>query len=725
MRLLKLLFTFLLLSVGVMHLFAQEQKISLEEIYLKPIFRQKSFSGIINLSDGRYFAQIQPDNSIFYYDYEKGELKGTILTSEIFKANFGENESIGELIFSPDESTLLIAVNSESIYRHTSVSNYYIFDRKLQLFSPLDVNGKQMAAKYSPDGNKIAYVRDNNLFVKFLNTGNSTQITTDGKRTEIINGMPDWVYEEEFSTSNSFEWSASGNKLAYIKYNETRVKEYTLINYGKTYPEVFKYKYPKPGEDNSIISVHIFDVNTNSALTADIGSDSDIYIPRIKWMKSSENLAITRLNRLQNKVEILSTNGNTGFSKVILTEEDKCYINQNLDLHFITGDNFFRLTEKSGFSHISYYDNEGKVLNEVTSGNCEVNALLGIEEVYKVVYYSSNERSVLGKDIYSINFDGSNKKLLSPKAGTNIARFNTDFSYFINYNTNANTPLNITLNDKTGNELRVIEDNFKLRTLIKEREFVKKEFFSFKTQDGISLNGWIMKPHILDEGKKYPVLMYVYGGPGSQSVLDAWGGYDYIWYQYLVQNGYVIACVDNRGTGGRGADFERLAYLNLGKYELNDQIEAAKYLGSLSYIDKDRFGIFGWSYGGYMAALCMTLGSPNFKLGLVVAPVTDWRYYDNIYTERYMRTPKENPDGYFNFSPLNFADKLSGKLFLAHGSEDDNVHPQNTYEFIDKLVLANKQFDLAIYTNKNHNISGGNTRYHLFSKMTDYLFKNL
>jgi len=698
------------------------QDFSLEDIFMSRKFTAKSFSGYVHLKDGERYAKIDKDLNIIAYSYKSGEKDFVLFPGEEFKKEFGDSSFFDNYELCNDESKILFYMNTEAIYRTSSEYNCYVYDIGKKKFSPV-YEGKIQLAVFSPDAKKISFIRENDLYIKNLENNEITRVTHDGKINEVINGKADWVYEEEFGLRTGYVWSPDSKKLAYIRFDESNVKEYYLQVWGELYPELTKYKYPKAGEDNSVVSVFSYNYETGKTISIDIGEEKDIYIPRIKWTNDANLLSVVRLNRLQNKMEILIADGTTGNSKVILTEENDRYIDENYDLHFTNGNNFLILSDKSGFRHIYYYDINGNLINQITKGNYEVISILSSDN--ERVYYSSNEPSPLRKAIYAKVYDGSGKRVLSPENGTTNASFSKGNKYFFRYYSNANTPSEISLCDNNGKLIRVIEENAKLKEIMAENNFVKRNFFTFKTTNGTELNGSIMKPNDIKDDEKLPVIMYVYAGPGSQLAVDAYSPMDYIWAQYLVKKGYIFVIVDGRGTGGRGQEFEKMNYLKLGLNETEDQIEAAKYLGSLAFVDKNRIGIFGWSYGGYMVSLCMTLGADYFKTGVGVAPVTDWRYYDNIYTERYMRRPVDNPEGYRAGSPINYAEKLKGKLLLMHGTEDDNVHMQNTIDFISALTKAGKQIDLMIYPNKNHSIFGGNTRYMLFSKVTEFFLKNL
>jgi dipeptidyl-peptidase-4 len=560
-----------------------------------------------------------------------------------------------------------------------------------------------------------------------LSSGEEKQITLDGKNNEIINGRSDWVYEEEFSFAQAFYWSPDGKHIAYYKFNETEVPEYSMTMFEGLYPYDYRYKYPKAGEKNSVVSIHIYTLENGATKSVEIGSEKDQYIPRIRWTQNANSLCVLRMNRHQNKLDYLLADAASGNSRVMMTEEDKYYIDiEKEQLTFLAnGKQFINASERDGYNHLYLYDMNGKLIKQITKGNWEVTDIYGIDQKKGLIYYQSTESSPLQRDVYVIGFNGVAKRKISTLSGTNSASFSTDFSYYILSNHSAKSPIYVSLHDNSGKVIRVLEDNAKTKKTYSEYQISPTEFFSFTTSEGVSLNGYMIKPANFDASKKYPVFLYVYGGPGSQNVADAWGGARSVWFNYLAQKGYIVACVDNRGTGFRGAEFKKMTYLNLGKYETMDQIETGKWFAKQSYVDPNRIGIWGWSYGGYMSSLCITKGADVFKLAIAVAPVTTWRFYDSIYTERYLRTPQENKAGYDDNSPINYAKLLKGKFLLIHGTGDDNVHFQNSVMFSEALIQANKQFEQAYYPNKNHGISGGNTTLQLYRKMTDFVLNNL
>jgi dipeptidyl-peptidase-4 len=704
---------------------AQDSQLTLNDIWLSGKFLPQRIDEIRSMNDGEHYT-ILKQNSIIQYKYKNGrEVKTLLNGKDLVYAN--EKLTIDEYAFSTDESKVLLTVNTEQIYRHSYKADYFVYYLKTKQLLPVSTNGKQQLAEFSPDGKFVAFVRDNNLFVVDTEDAkNEQQITFDGEINKIINGAPDWVYEEEFSFSKGFFWSNDSRKIAYYRFDESEVGEFTIPFYqGNSYPEWLTYKYPKAGEDNSVVEIYVYHFENRQSIKVDIGEEVDQYIPRIQWTNDKNVLAIQRLNRLQNELEIVLADAQTGKSTVIYHEKNKYYIDITDNLIFLENGHFIFTSEKDGYNHIYLHDASGQQLVQITQGDWDVMNVVSIDKNNKIIYYTSSQDGVMNTMLYSVRFDGTNQYLLFNQAGAYHADFSKTHDYFILTYSNANQPHQYSIYEtKKMKKLVELESNNELIVQMREYGFVKKEFFTLPNKDDIKLNAWMMKPPQIEQGKEYPVLMYVYGGPGSQTVKNSWGFFDFIWHQLLVQKGIIVVSVDNRGTGGRGEAFKKETYLQLGKLESEDQIEAAKYLGSLDYIDKGRIGIFGWSYGGYLSAICMTKGADVFSAGISVAPVTNWRYYDNIYTERFMRTPQENPDGYDKNSPMFYAKKLKSPFLLVHGDADDNVHVQNTMEFAEALVNANKQFDMFIYPNKNHGIYGGYTRFHLYNKMTNFLLLN-
>lgn len=725
MKKLTVVFVFVLSTFAV---YAQKKNIALEDIFKTSLFSTKGVYGLVSMNDGLHYSTLQ-NGKILKYEYANASAPEQIVDQNDLSYN-GKKISINKYGFTTDETKILIATETEAIYRNSTKENYYIYDRKSKSLTPVSEAGKQMHGSFSPDGSKVAFVRDNNIFIKDLSSGKETAVTTDGLQNNIINGYADWVYEEEFTFSKAFFWSPDSKKIAYYRFDESEVKEYMFTEYKhQLYTSEYKYKYPKAGERNSVVTIHTYDLATAKDQLMDIGKETDQYIPRIKWTPDPNILSIVRMNRHQSKLELLFNNVTNGTSNVIYTETSDTYV----DIHESEGDyvyftpdkkHFIIMSEQSKFNHLYLYDLNGKLVNAITKGNWDVVHFYGVDEK-GFAYYSASETTATEKDVYAIKLDGTSKKKISTGKGTNVPTFSTGMNYFINSFSDANTPDFIAIYNKEGKQIRVLEDNAALIKTMEGFNISKKELLQFKTSQGIELNSWIIKPTDFDPNKKYPVLITFYGGPGSNLVNNGFDRKYFFWNQLLAEKQYIVVCVENRGTTYRGNEFKHCVYKQLGKLELEDQIEAAKYFGSLPYVDKTRIGAWGWSYGGFLSSLCITKGADYFKAAIAVAPVTNWRYYDNIFTERYMQLPNENPDGYDNNSPINYVDKLKGKYLLVHGSADDNVHYQNTMEMINALVAADKQFDLFIYPDRNHSIRGGNTSFHLYTKMTDFILNNL
>ena len=723
------LFFLIILIAQSSTLVAQKKNITLEDIWAKGTFRSQSVQQINWMKDGAFYSALEGEK-IVKHQVTDGAAVATLFDAATSVENLGKKVAMEDYSLSADEQKILISTESEPIYRRSSREENFVFDNKTKKLTQLSKAGKQMFATFSPDGSKVAFVRLNNLYMVDLATMTEKQITKDGKWNHIINGACDWVYEEEFSFAKAFQWSPDSKKIAFISFDETKVPEYNMQTWGKLYPTDYKYKYPKAGEPNSIVMVSIFNLTDSKTVKVDIGKETDQYIPRIRWTNDANVLSLNRLNRLQNKMEILHAEANTGKTNVILTEESKTYVDvENFadDVYYLTDNKSFVMSsEKDGFKHLYQYDMAGKLIRQITTGKWEVADFYGIDEKSKTLYFTSMEMSNTERQLFSISLDGKLKKQLTSEKGMNSANFSKDFKYYILQNTASDSPLKVSLYNVLTSELvKVLEDNATLRKKLEDYNIAPKEFMTIKTSENVELNAWMIKPTDFDPTKKYPVFMFLYGGPGSQQVLNQFDTSNFMWFQHLAQKGYIVACVDNRGTGGKGADFKKSTYLNLGKLEVKDQIDAAKYWGSLPYVDKTRIGIFGWSYGGYMSSNCLFQGADYFKTAIAVAPVTNWRFYDTIYTERFLRTPQENAKGYDENSPVTYAKNLKGNFLLVHGTGDDNVHFQNSVSLEDALIKANKQFQSFYYPNKNHGIYGGNTRLHLYTMMTNFLEKNL
>ncbi|SNB23360.1 S9 family peptidase [Flavobacterium psychrophilum] len=715
--------TFILFLFASLSAIAQ-QKITLEEIW-GGAFRTKGMTELAALKNTNQYTVLNSDknsSAIDLYDFATLNKVSTLINSK----DFSDLQGIDSYTFSSDEKKILIANNTNQIFRHSFLANFYIYDMVNKSLTKI-ADDKIQEPTFSPDGSKIAFAKENNLYVYELASKKTTQITTDGKKNAIINGVTDWVYEEEFAFVRAFDWNATSDKIAFIRFDESQVPEFSMNIYGKDlYPVTDVFKYPKAGEKNSDVSLHIYDIKTANVKKVDLGNYNDFYIARLNWTNEANTLSAQVLNRHQSTLDLLFIDGNTGAKRIVLNEKDKAYIDVTDNLTFLKDNSFIWTSEKDGFNHIYLYDKTGKLKNQITKGNWDITNYYGFDEKTGTIYYQSVENGSINRDVYSIKLNGSGKTRLTSATGTNAATFSPNFQYFINsYSSAKNTP-KYTLNEsKTGNSIKTIVSNEALETKLSSYNLPAKEFFELTTARGNKLNAWMIKPTGFDANKKYPVFMYQYSGPGSQQVNNDWNGADDYWFMMLAQQGYIVACVDGRGTGFKGADFKKCTQKELGKFEVEDQIDAAKVFGTYTYVDKTRIGIFGWSFGGFMASNCIFQGADIFKTAIAVAPVTSWRYYDSIYTERYMQTPQENASGYDNNSPINHVNKLKGNFLLIHGTADDNVHVQNSMKMIEALIQANKQFDWAIYPDKNHSIYGGKTRLQLYTKMTNFIKEKL
>lgn len=713
-----------LITILIQPLFAQKL-ITLEDTWSYGTFNAKSVPGFTFMNDGKHYTRLE-NNKIQQYDLTNGGFVQTIFDASTIANGFsGQMEGYR---FSDDEQKILVWSEVENIYRHSTKEKYFVYDRQSKQFTSVFDGGKYSLANFNPQANKVAFVFENNLYIKDLQNNTTTQVTEDGQWNHIINGGMDWVYEEEFALKSGYAWSPDGQRLAFYRFDESRVKQFMLTNYHDAlYPEYETFKYPKVGEENSVVTIHIFDTKSDKTTMIDTGTETDIYIPRIRWTKDPNTLCVFRLNRHQNHLELLAANAATGKTEVFFSEKNKYYITEATldDFTFLAdGKSYLFTSERDGWRHIYLGTMDGKSPQQLTNGKWEVSNIYGVDQARKLVYFQAAEQSPLERQVYAIDLNGRNKRTLAGATGTNSAQFSSNYDYYVITHSMMNKPATYTVYENNGKQVRVIEDNYDLQQKMKEYQTLPVEFFDFKTSENVSLNGWMIKPRGFVENRQYPVLMFVYGGPGSQQVVDAWGS-RYWWFQMLAQQGFVVACVDNRGTGGRGEEFKKMTYLQLGKYETIDQIEAAKWLGKQPYIDAGRIGIFGWSYGGYMSSLCILKGNDVFRAAIAVAPVTNWKWYDTIYTERYMQSEKENSDGYRDNSPVYFADRLKGEYLLVHGLGDDNVHFQHTAEMANALIKANKQYDTYFYPNRNHGIYGDNARLHLYTKMTRFLQENL
>lgn len=695
-------------------------------------FKAKTVDIPRSMADGENYTLLINEKAVVKYNYKTGATVDTIFS--IYKLKNSPIKQISGYEFSPSEAKIIVYTNVKKRYRRTFTANYYVYDVKRNELEALSEKGAQEVPLFSPDSRYVAFARENNLYLKKLDFKSESAITTDGSVGNIINGTPDWVYEEEFTSTRYFEWSSDSKMLAFVKFDESKVPLFAFQQFNSTsvqkgeltlYPSMVQFKYPKAGENNSKVTVCVYDDFYKNIKTMKLpDADQDYYIPRIKWTNSIDQLAIFKLNRNQNRLDMLFSNPKSTLSKLILRQDDKYYEDfENIDFLHFSSDNksFIGVSEKDGYRHVYQYGINGTVTKQLTKGNWDVTKVYGYDEAKNVLYYQSAEISPMQRDVYLI--DGKGKKIrLTNGKGTHNATFNSTFSNFVDNFSSLEIPNSISLLNNVGTSIRVLENNSDVANKFKALKVSGKEFFNFTTSENVKLNGWIVKPLNFDVNKKYPLLLVQYSGPNSQEVLNKWNvGWEY----HLASENYIVACVDGRGTGGRGVEFRKCTYQQLGIMEAKDQVETAKYFGKQSYVDKERIGIWGWSFGGTITLMAMSSGEKVFKAGIAVAPVTDWKLYNTAYTERFMRRPQENFNGYGISSPLLKADKLEGNLLIVHGTADDNVHVQNTMMYIDKLVAADKQFEMQLYTDKNHSILGEQTRRHLYKRMSDFLLKNL
>ena len=693
---------------------AFSQEITLDKIY-SGYYRGKNIAGIASLKNGENYAVIE-QGGIAKYSYKTSQKEGNIVDG-----NFQS------YIFNDDESKILLLKESEPIYRHSFLGKFDVKDLKSGKVLSLNNGNFVQEPTFSPDGTKVAFIVDNNLYYQELSSGKIIQITNDGKKNSILNGLADWVYEEEFGHARQYEWTKNSDAIVFVKSDESAVPEMYIPIYGKQlYPSEMRFKYPKAGEKNSIVSAQLFRLDSGKTIPLNLGSFKNYYIPNVyKTAKADEIMLITS-DRIQNASDVLKVNTKTGNITKLFTESDDKWVDtDNVTLEFLADNSFIWGSERDGNRHLYWYDQNGKLKKQITKGNWEVTDYYGYNPKTKEVFVQTTEKGSINKVVSKINIETGKSTLLSNAEGNNSASFSGNYNYFIETSSSAKKPYTFVLKDGNGKTVKELQNNNEQLKKLEADNFVTKEFFTIPNEAGDQMNAWIMKPKNFDPNKKYPLFMYQYSGPGSQTVANSWDAGNGLWFNHLVQKGYIVACVDGRGTGFKGTKFKKVTYMNLGKYEIEDQIAAAKWLGMQSYIDKDRIGIFGWSFGGYMASLALTKGADVFKTGIAVAPVTNWRYYDTVYTERFMRTPQENAKGYDENSPTEFANLLKGKFLLIHGTADDNVHFQNSMEFAEALIQNKKQFEFMAYPDKNHGIYGGNTRPQLYQMMTDFLLKNL
>lgn len=712
-----------------------------ERMTLKDItdgqFAAQQIGGINPIKGTDLYAQLSQDNKqILQYSFKTGKQ-----TAILFDVNNTQGEHIDKFdgyIMSPDGRHILIATKRQNVYRRSYKAVFYIYTVQSRKLERLSDGGPQQAPVWSPDGNQVAFVRDNNIFLVKLLYGNSeSQVTKDGKMNEVINGIPDWVNEEEFGFNSALVFTADGSMLCWIKYDESKVKQYSLqlfkgrspeLTENAIYPGTYSYKYPKAGEENSRVSAWSYDIKSHRIQQLNIPLATDGYMPRIVSTVDPDKIVIYTMNRHQDVLNIYGVNPRSTVSHLLIKESVPKYVKEEAMANIrLTKDFILLPSDRDGYMHLYLYNSNGTLKRKIGDGNFDITDVYGIDEGTGDVYYQAASLSAHDRQVYVSHANGKSERL-THQEGWNSAIFSGDFQYFINIWSDYNTPYMYTTCRNNGKIIATNVDNHDLKLKIQRYGWTKRETFSFTTSDGVRLDGWMVKPANFDTSKKYPVIMYQYSGPGSQQVVNSWsagamgqgGAFD----QYLAQQGFIVVCVDGRGTGGRGADFEKSTYLRLGDLESKDQVETASYLATLPYVDKDNIGIWGWSFGGFNTLMSMSNGKPIFKAGVAVAPPTDWRFYDTVYTERYMRTPKENPDGY-NDNPIQRADKLHGALLICHGMADDNVHPQNSFEYAEALVQSDKDFKEIYYTNRNHSIFGGNTRNHLLRQITEWFITHL
>ncbi|MCL2245778.1 MAG: S9 family peptidase [Lentimicrobiaceae bacterium] len=718
---------FLLLIVTTLSINVFAQTLTLESIFKDGVLRPEGIAGFQPMPSSDFYT-VTTKFTIDKHNFATGAYVTTLLSNDILNALSKDSLTVAKIYsysFSKNENKMLIATDIEYLYRRISKGFYYLYDIQANKIIPVSQKekGKISFATFSDNGEKIAFVRNLNLFYLDVKTGKEVQVTFDGKENHIINGLPDWVYEEELGVDKMFSWSPDGKCLAYTRFNESNVKEFSMTMWGELYPAEHKFKYPKAGEDNSVVEIYVYHTEINKSVKVDIKANEEVYYPRFFWLSNSVDLMVLQLNRFQNKLEFVKYNVLNHNYSIVFADTNPYWLNVTHNYYFLNNNNSMILTsEKDGFNHIYLVDFNGNI-KQLTSGNWEVASIQYVNYKTKQIYYLSNENDPLGRNLFVVDFSGKKKTRLSKGEGWNTSTFSATGNYYRNSYATPTQPPYHTINDSKGNELRVLQDNAKLKAAMKEYNCVSKEFFQFTTAEGITMDGWMMKPADFDPSKKYPVLVYTYGGPGSVEVNKNFNVET--WYQYLTQNGYIVACADGRGSGGKGDAFQKVIYKQMGKFESDDQIAFAKYLKTISYINPNRIGIWGWSFGGYLSALSLFKGEGAFSMAISVAPVTNWRYYDNIYTERFQRTPQENPEGYDENSPVFWADKLQGKFLMVHGTADDNVHFQNAIDLATALNNAGKQYEMFFYPNKNHHITGGNTRLHLYTMMTEFIFKNL
>ena len=723
---------FLLLLLAPAASAQQKSSISLEDIWSKGTFSAKSVYGVKWMkSKGQYSSLIttkEGHSAVVKFDILTGKALDTLVHSRTLPGSAsGKKATFSGYGFSSDEQFLLLETESEAIYRRSFVANYMLVDLKSKSVKSLSQTGKQSNPSFSPDNKLVAFTRANNLWVVDLQNLSEKALTSSGLLNQVIHGSSDWVYEEEFSLSKAYEWSPDSRYIAYLTFDERQVPEYNMQLWEGLYPKDYKYKYPKAGEKNALVTASVVEIGSGKTTALQINEPQEHYLPRIRWTAKGTIVSLMKMNRLQNKLEILHADPNSGICSLIFSESHPAYLDLYDDLVYLQdGESFLYSSERSGFKHVYRFDLKGKQLDQITQGNWEVDEVIGYDEASGRLFFTSTETGPQERQLYVIQSKDKKKLRLTQEAGSHNIQMSPDFSYFLDFHSRINVPTSVKLKEaKTGKELRILEDNAALRTKMGAFDLSETKFMNIPGADQSLLAAYMIMPKDFDPQKKYPVLMHVYGGPGSQQVRDSWMGSNFFWHQMLANEGYLIVVADNRGTGGKGEQFKKQTYLQLGKLETQDQIAVAKYLGTQTFVDPKRIGIWGWSYGGYMSSLSLFIGHDYFKAAIAVAPVSNWRLYDSIYTERYLGLPGENKKGYDDNSPLSHTDSLKGRYLLIHGTGDDNVHFQNAVELSKALVSSGKQFDSFYYPDKNHGIYGGNTRLHLYTMMTQWLKENL
>ena len=715
------LFTSLALLCSLTLVAQQQREITLPEVTSGAFAARGAGNGFRSLPDGKHYTLISDDyQRIVKYEYATGRAVDTLF--DIAKARECDIKAIWDYDIAPSGHHILIYTDIKPIYRRSYTLRATHYDVRRNLCEPL-TEGDIMIPTFSPDGRMVAFVRDNNIFIKKFDFNSEVQVTTDGKRNEVINGTTDWVYEEEFSTTRLMEWSPQSDFLAFVRSDESQVKAYSMPIYGDDlYPTDYVYKYPKVGEQNSTVSLHLYNLDLKRTDRVDLPLDADGYIPRIVFTGWGSDLAAVTFNRLQNDLKVYRINPKSRTPRLTLREQDPRYINNEFinSMRFVP-DGIVMLSERDGSTQLYKYGTNGALQQRLTQGNWDIISFYGCDSEGNV-YYQAADQTPTQRRVLKTTPRGKTT-VLAGEAGINRASFTQDYSYFINNYSNAKTPAITTIRTtKKGKVIRTLEDNAQLVAKLKGYDYNDKEFFTIEVAPGRTLHGWMIRPPHFDASKRYPTVMHQYSGPDSQEVLDQF----YIGWEYaLAQAGYVVVCVDGRGTGGRGTEWRKCTYRELGLRESSDQIAAAEALPKqFNYIDGSRIAIFGWSFGGYNTLMSLCRGKV-FRAGVAVAPVTDWRFYDTVYTERFMATPQVNNKGYEASSVLSIAHNLHGDLLVIHGTADDNVHLQNTMRLATELVNADIPFEMATYTDKDHSIYGGNNRQHLYSRIIEFLDRKL